>query len=308
MMQSNNREYIGRNEFWTPSTIGLTQSMIDASINNISIKDNSSELFTVENNKLKSNIPMICDEPTESNEVANKEYIDSNYLKISTAETNYATKDNYIDDISNLTSDVFDIKRDLQNKYCTKMEMNMINENLKSDMNLRLKRSDAESTYAKKTDISGLATISTTSFSVVTSAANKITITDLPSRGTGSRVEIPIPSSVTGNTKIVFIDFVISCPLIDVKAMLDILSCCLNTKDGSNSTDYRMGINFTGLRTTSDNLSRMFSVREIFTGDISKLYLHFYFNDFTSKYGNNELWISSTSIIQKNLNVKIVSF
>ena len=53
-MQSNNREYIGRNEFWTPSTIGLTQSMIDASINNISIKDNSSELFTVENNKLKS--------------------------------------------------------------------------------------------------------------------------------------------------------------------------------------------------------------------------------------------------------------
>ena len=34
-MQSGNREYFGRNEYWTPSTIGLTQSLIDTSINKI---------------------------------------------------------------------------------------------------------------------------------------------------------------------------------------------------------------------------------------------------------------------------------
>ena len=135
-----------------------------------------------------------------------------------------------------------------------------------------------------------------------------ITISYLPSRGSGSRVEIPIPSTVTGNTKIVFIDFVVSCLLTDVKAMLDILSCCLNTLDGSNDTDYRMGINFTGLQTTEDNLSRCFSVSDIFIGDVSSLYLHFYFNDFTTKYGNNLLKISGTTVIPNNLNVKIVSF
>ena len=310
-MQSNNREYIGRNEFWTPSTIGLTQSMIDASINNISIKDNSSELFTVENNKLKSNIPMICDEPTESNEVVNKEYVDSNYLKISTAETNYATKDEYVDTYANLASDVLTMKTDLQNKYCTKMEMSMINESLQSNIQTKLGKAEASKTYAKISDISGLTNVSTTSFSVVNYGSDvaSIDISEIMNRGAGSRVEIPIPSSVTGNTKIVFIDFIATCPLVDVKEMLDIVSCCLNTLDGSNDTDYRMGINFTGLRTTEDNLSRCFSVREIFTGNISKLYLHFYFNNFTNKYGHNVLRIgSSETILPKNLNVKIVSF
>ena len=38
-MQTGNREYLGRNEFWTPSTIGLTQSLIDTSINKIELKE-----------------------------------------------------------------------------------------------------------------------------------------------------------------------------------------------------------------------------------------------------------------------------
>lgn len=77
-MQSGSREYVGRNEFWTPSTIGLTQSLIDTSINKIELKDNSSEsnLFTVENNKLKSNIQMICDDPTDNEDISNKKYVD----------------------------------------------------------------------------------------------------------------------------------------------------------------------------------------------------------------------------------------
>ena len=75
-MQSGNREYIGRNEFWTPSTIGITQSLIDTSINKIELKDNTADLFTVENNKLKSNIQMICDDPTDNEDIVNKKYVD----------------------------------------------------------------------------------------------------------------------------------------------------------------------------------------------------------------------------------------
>ena len=115
-MQSGSREYNGRNQYWTPSTIGLTQSLIDTSINKIELKDSSSELFTIENNKVKPTIPMVCDEPTADEEVTNKEYVDlqyrvmdttlkskyltssdasSIYLTISSAKSTYATKPTY---------------------------------------------------------------------------------------------------------------------------------------------------------------------------------------------------------------------
>ena len=92
-MQTGNREYLGRNEFWTPSTIGLTQSLIDTSINKIELKDNSSgesNLFKIENNKLKSTIPLICDDPTANEEVSNKKYVDNKSNEInSNINNNY---------------------------------------------------------------------------------------------------------------------------------------------------------------------------------------------------------------------------
>ena len=91
-MQSGSREYNGRNQYWTPSTIGLTQSLIDTSINKIELKDSSSELFTIENNKVKPTIPMVCDEPTADEEVANKEYVDLQYTKLDvTLKSKYLT-------------------------------------------------------------------------------------------------------------------------------------------------------------------------------------------------------------------------
>lgn len=103
-MQSGNREYIGRNEFWTPSTIGITQSLIDTSINKIELKDNTADLFTVENNKLKSNIQMICDDPTDNEDIVNKKYVDdkdnevqlnmsSKFITPSQANRMFASKD-----------------------------------------------------------------------------------------------------------------------------------------------------------------------------------------------------------------------
>ena len=95
-MQTGNREYLGRNEFWTPSTIGLTQSLIDTSINKIELKDNSSgesNLFKIENNKLKSTIPLICDDPTENEEVSNKKYVDNKSNEITqNINNNYYNK------------------------------------------------------------------------------------------------------------------------------------------------------------------------------------------------------------------------
>ena len=215
MMQSNNREYIGRNEFWTPSTIGLTQSMIDNSINNISIKDNSSELFTVENNKIVPSTSLTCEEPEEDNEVANKEYVDTTVI------SRYATiVNNFL--LKTTASNTYLKKSDAAGTYLTK--------------------SIAESTYAKKSDLTSGISLTSAHFYVLTttSSYSQKFIKNITTQAVDSWIEIPIPASVTGS--VVFI----SVKSIDVRSQLysDLfphLFCSLNRTAGTSatSTNYR---------------------------------------------------------------------
>ena len=149
--------------------------------------------------------------------------------------------------------------------------------------------------------------ITYSSFSLLNygSDLSKIDITGISYRGAQSRIEIPIPSNITGNTKIIYLDFRISTSNSNIR---DILTCCLNTFDGSGADDYRLGRIFKGFRVTVDNLSRVFSISDIFTGNISKLYLHFYFDNFTNNYGNEIVTIGTSEKFPINLNMKIVSF
>ena len=141
-MQSGNREYFGRNEYWTPSTIGLTQSLIDTSINKIELKDNSSgesNLFKIENNKLKSTIPLICDDPTANEEVSNKKYVDN---KSSAINTNLNNQINAIN--TNLNDQINEINSNLNNQISeinTNLTMNYYN------------KDDIDTNYYNKNDI-----------------------------------------------------------------------------------------------------------------------------------------------------------
>ena len=127
-MQSGNREYFGRNEYWTPSTIGLTQSLIDTSINKIELKDNSSgesNLFKIVNNKLKSTIPLICDDPTANEEVSNKKYVDNKSSAINTNLNNQISAIN-----TNLNDQINEINSNLNNQISeinTNLTMNYYN-------------------------------------------------------------------------------------------------------------------------------------------------------------------------------------
>ena len=101
MMQTGTREYLGKNKFWTPSNIAITQSIVDNSIANINLTDsNSSELFTTNDDKTaiqtKDGIPLEASQfritstnaeigKNNSNAV-NKSYCDSNYIKNSATE------------------------------------------------------------------------------------------------------------------------------------------------------------------------------------------------------------------------------
>ena len=123
MMQSNNREFAGKNEFWTPSSIGLTQSMIDSSINNILLNDNSSDLFKIEDNKLKT----VDDLPIESKNFiisGTNDEIDSN-------ENNAVNKRYLSNKIGNLDDKY--MKKDVKS-----LNLNELNINSVSDHNLKI--------------------------------------------------------------------------------------------------------------------------------------------------------------------------
>lgn len=107
-MQTGNRDYFGRNQFWTPSNISITQSIIDDKLNNITLNDNnSSELFTVNDSgttiQTKNNVPLEAsqfvitgsNEEIDANEnnAVNKRYLST---KINSLEDKYFLKSNII--------------------------------------------------------------------------------------------------------------------------------------------------------------------------------------------------------------------
>lgn len=265
-MQSNNREYIGRNEFWTPSTIGLTQSMIDNSINNISLKDNSSELFTVENNKIVPSTSLTCEEPEEDNEVANKEYVDTTV----TSRTNTIVNNFLLKTVANNT---YLKKTDAASTYLTK--------------------STAESTYAKKSDLTSGISLTSAHFYLLSTDKNysdppKQYITNITTQAAGSWIEIPIPSTVTGS--VVFITVSVDIRSQMYSDLFSRLFCSLNRRKGTTatSTNYRQTCDFSyqsgqvsSAAIHEDRLGAMYSCTEIvtdFTDSDRSVYLHFFFD------------------------------
>ena len=73
-MQSYAREYLGKNQFWTPSSIGFTNSLIDNKLNNLDEIDTSGLLSKNEANEtyLKK---------TDSNSLLSKNEAENTYLK-----------------------------------------------------------------------------------------------------------------------------------------------------------------------------------------------------------------------------------
>ncbi len=263
MMQSNNREYIGRNEFWTPSTIGLTQSMIDNSINNISLKDNSSELFTVENNKIVPSTSLTCENPEEDNEVANKEYVDTTITsRIGTIANNFLLK--------TVANNTYLKKTDASSTYLTK--------------------SNAESTYAKKSDLTSGISLTSAHFYVLTSNSSSWQekyIKNITTQAAESWIEVPIPTTVTGN--VVFITVKLNVSSRPYSDLFPHLFCSLNRKKGSTqttTTNYRTYVNFSydSGQVSAGTMhydwgGKLFSFTDILT-DLTdsdrSVYLHFY--------------------------------
>lgn len=211
-MQSYTREYLGKNQFWTPSSIGLTNSLIDNKLNNLDEKDTSG----------------------------------------------------------------------------------------------LLSKNEAENTYMKKTEA---IVLKSHSFSLLNYDGNivKRYIKDLISQGPRSIVEIPIPENISGNINIVSVDFRV---ISNNSTALGHLACSLNEKDGSSSTNFRFGKIAKGVCRSGDGLAYNFSLADIFFGNISKLYLHFYFDNFDITYdsSSNEFYIEADTDLKSDINVKIVSF
>lgn len=230
-MQSYTREYLGKNQFWTPSSIGLTNSLIDNKLNNLDEKDTSGLLS----------------------------------------------------------------KNEAENTYMKKTEANNF-----------LSKNEAQNTYMKIIDA---IVPKSHSFSLLNYGGNivKRYIKDLISQGPRSIVEISIPENISGNIKIVSVDFRV---ISNNSTALGHLACSLNEKDGSSSTNFRFGKIAKGVCRSGDGLAYNFSLSDIFFGNISKLYLHFYFDNFDITYdsSSNEFYIAVDTDLKSDINVKIVSF
>ena len=95
-MQTGNRDYFGRNQFWTPSNISVTQSLIDDKLNSISLTNNTSdELFAVEASQF------IITGTNEEIDQNDRNAVNKNYLlsKLQPLEDKYFLKSNVIDDL-----------------------------------------------------------------------------------------------------------------------------------------------------------------------------------------------------------------
>ena len=128
-MQTGTREYLGRNKFWTPSNIAITQSIVDSSIANISLNDsNSSELFSVtsDNSAIQTNgnVPLQASQfiitgtnaeiDEDENNAVNKRYLvdkitplDNKFMTQTQCDARYLQKD-----ITSLTLDKIIINKD----------------------------------------------------------------------------------------------------------------------------------------------------------------------------------------------------
>ena len=233
-MQTGNREYLGRNEFWTPSTIGLTQSLIDTSINKIELKDNSSEVFIIENNKLKTTLPIICEEPTENEEVSNKKYIDDKCNDLNSSINSKSTE------IYNYCNSNFPLKSQVGNPVQTSsISMN-------------------QSTYSI-TNISKIPTDSYYGFETC-------------------NISFDIPSSITNQTKIIQVDFLIRCNLSD-KLALGNLYCSVNSNYNSPlDGTFHKGIPIGNDTANSGKYLYKFKFNEIEKTSSNSFYLYFFFD------------------------------
>ena len=149
-MQTGNRDYFGRNQFWTPSNISITQSIIDDKLNNITLNDNnSSELFTVNGSgtaiQTKNNIPLEAsqfvitgsNEEIDANEnnAVNKRYLST---KIDSLDDKYFLKSNIINKDQDPSIDT------VYSSDSTKMLLNYKSDKTYVDENLDLKANAAE--------------------------------------------------------------------------------------------------------------------------------------------------------------------
>ena len=94
-MYSTYHNVLEKNQMMTPPTIGLTSSIVNDKLSNITLEDNSSGLFTMNEDKsaiqTKDGVPLeasqfkITSSNTEINNddknAVNKSYCDSNYVK-----------------------------------------------------------------------------------------------------------------------------------------------------------------------------------------------------------------------------------
>ena len=267
-MYTNYNGNLEKNQMLTPPIIGLTSSIVNDKLNNITLEDNSSsELFTTNDDKTaiqtKDGIPL---EATQFNISSTNEDNNNKFrLKIYYAPT---TKSNHLAIYQENNSGIVYFNKDRifcgvpcsfswnkglkfntttigevsYSSYPSGYLINLVPSNTTTaQMNEMTRRNIldnvcptyqyCENTYAKKT---GSSTQYTQYYQNSTDNKN-LYIRNITSQAKGSHFEIPIPSRITTNVILISVKIAIRC--FHYFKYLPNLYCSLNTKTGYNGVD-----------------------------------------------------------------------
>ena len=165
-----------------------------------------------------------------------------------------------------------------------------------------LTKSYAEIYYAKK---QGAQAPYSEYFSITDIGDNNIINSDTVTRVRlrNKPVEISIPSRVGGGMKLVFVEFKIRS---DNEKALKALSCTINESNGRTGGDCIIGRITKGVnsRANGQPLSYKFSLFDMFSGKLSKIYLHFYFEEDVKYTDEMKLLTTGTS----GIDIRLVDF
>ena len=165
-----------------------------------------------------------------------------------------------------------------------------------------LTKSYAEIYYAKK---QGAQAPYSEYFSITDIGDNNIINSDTVTRVRlrNKPVEMSIPSRVGGGMKLVFVEFKIRS---DNEKALKALSCTINESNGRTGGDCIIGRITKGVnsRANGQPLSYKFSLFDMFSGKLSKIYLHFYFEEDVKYTDEMKLLTTGTS----GIDIRLVDF
>ena len=217
-MQTGNRDYYGKNQYWTPPNIGITQSLIGSALSNVTLNNNGDDLFDVvdiDDGQViapNENLPIQASNfkitATDEEIVADSQnacsvkvvqgFIDdidhnllTNYMTEAECDSKYLTKNGWQQDHYSDPPTTGYSKTEVDNTFATITTTNTISNNLTNNY---YDKTTTDSTFATQSTVNTINNNLTNNYYTKTQVDEKLANIDLSDYATKEWVEAAISS------------------------------------------------------------------------------------------------------------------